>query len=90
MGCCWRMIRSNLVEAKGEIDELRERLRYCDTGILTGASEYGEWCAKRWNTTTEHGIFVDMAHAFHHLNFAWNCSIYAAARCRKGIVRVER
>lgn len=81
MDCCWNMIRSNLVEAWGELNDLRRRLRYCETGELPDPPEYGAWLERQWRKTTEHSLlFGKMEHAYHHLNFGWNCRRFPEKR----------
>lgn len=81
----WKPILSNLTEALGEIRDLHERLHFLQFGELPEEEEpspgdardakyiaYLESQEKR-NPFTESSLFCDLEHAYHHLNWAWNC-----------------
>ena len=59
----WDIILSNLIEASVELEELRDRILAC---LKPDAEE-----ARR--DFIEFSFFVSMEHAYHHVNFAWNC-----------------
>ena len=80
MDCCWAMMRGNFVEANAEISTLIERLKYLETGELPDGGEYGKWLERKWRDTTEFGLFISMEHAYHHLNFGWNCRHFPEKR----------
>ena len=72
-----RSIRLNLVEALGELEELWARIQIATFGkILAKDLEprkaYADWLAKRL-PLTDSDLFYSLDHAYHHLNFAWNC-----------------
>lgn len=80
---CWKMIRANLAEAYGEISHLCRRLRYLEMGAEPGTSGFDSVTEERWRETTEGVLFIRMEHAYHHLNFAWNCRAFSEARVKK-------
>ena len=72
-----RSIRLNLVEALGELEELWARIQIATFGkILAKELEprkaYADWLAKRL-PLTDSALFYSLDHAYHHVNFAWNC-----------------
>ena len=72
----WRPILSNLGEASAEISELAERLHYLTFGeVPKDAIHDAEAHAyiEQKHPLTEFSLFVDLEHALHHLNCAWNC-----------------
>ena len=82
MAYCWRMIRGNFVEARGEISELVDFLRYSESGEMpdgVAVEDLPCWL-KRWKTATEYTFFVSMEHAYHHINFGWNCRAFPEKR----------
>lgn len=81
----WKPILSNLKEARGEIRDIHERLHFLQFGELPEKEEpspgdardakyiaYLESQEKR-NPFTESALFCALEHAYHHLNWAWNC-----------------
>jgi len=81
----WKPILSNLTEALGEIRDIHCRLHFLQFGELPEEEEpspgdardakyiaYLERQEKR-NPFTESSLFWDLEHAYHHLNWAWNC-----------------
>lgn len=80
---CWGMVRANLAEAYGEIRNLCRCLRYLEMGAEPGASGVGSFIEEKWRKTTEGEVFIRMEHAYHHLNFAWNCRAFSEARVKK-------
>lgn len=70
-------ILSNLGEAQGELMLLFARIQFIAFGEVVDESVKGweESVAQeeRRQPLTEGALFVSMAHAYHHLNFAWNC-----------------
>ena len=70
-------ILSNLREAQGELMRLFARIQFIVFGEVVDESVKGweESVAQeeRRQSLTEWALFVSMAHAYHHLNFAWNC-----------------
>lgn len=78
----WKPILSNLREALGELDEIHVRLHFLDFGDLPKgclwsgkAADYIAWLKKRErrNPFTVTTLFFSLEHAYHHLNWAWNC-----------------
>ena len=77
----WKPILSNLTEANVELKTLHWRLYYIQFGELP------EDCPNRTDTScvvwyarqeerhpfAEGSLFVSLEHAYHHLNWAWNC-----------------
>ena len=77
----WKPILSNLTEANGELRNLLWRLHYLvfrelpeDCPERADAS-YVAWYARQEerHPFAEGSLFVSLEHAYHHLNWAWNC-----------------
>lgn len=81
----WKPILFNLTEAFGEIRSIHCRLHFLQFGELPEKEDpspgdardakyiaYLERQEKR-NPFTESSLFCDLEHAYHHLNWAWNC-----------------
>lgn len=81
----WKPILFNLTEAFGEIRSIHCRLHFLQFGELPEEEDpspgdardakyiaYLERQEKR-NPFTESSLFCDLEHAYHHLNWAWNC-----------------
>ena len=77
----WKPILSNLKEANGELIDLLWRLHYLTFGELPedcpgrADASYVAWYAREEerHPFAEGGLFVSLEHAYHHLNWAWNC-----------------
>ena len=81
----WKPILSNLTEAFGEIRSIHCRLHFLQFGELPeeeepspGDARDAEYIAdlerqEKRNPFTESSLFCDLEHAYHHLNWAWNC-----------------
>lgn len=77
----WKPILSNLTEANGELKKLLWRLHYLAFGELPddcpnhADASYVAWYVRREerNPFAEGDLFVSLEHAYHHLNWAWNC-----------------
>lgn len=70
----WKVILCNLVEAHGDLRELRAWLHWLDTGrpVKGWSKESTERSAKKGHIRP--GIIAVMIeHIYHHLNWAWNC-----------------
>lgn len=60
----WNIVLGNLREASGELESLRDRI------VAVMKSE------PKWDNLegfSEFAFFVSMEHAYHHVNWAWNC-----------------
>lgn len=81
----WKPILFNLTEARGEIRDIHCRLHFLQFGELPEEEEpspgdardakyiaYLERQEKR-NPFNELTLFFGLEHAYHHLNWAWNC-----------------
>lgn len=82
----WRPILSNLVEASVEISELAEHLHYLTFGEVPEGSVLDiatHAHIERKRPLTEFSLFVDLGHALHHLNWAWNIRHEEESRVRK-------
>ena len=71
-----RSIRRDLGEALGELEDLWARIQIAAFGKILAKEleprkEYADRLAKRL-PLTDSGLFFSLAHAYHHLNFAWN------------------
>ena len=64
---CWTTVEFNLVEAVRELENLLERVsdrvKQDDSGDVTQAFD---------RDLTEGGLAIQLSHAYHHLNSAWN------------------
>ena len=81
----WKPILFNLTEAFGEIRSIHCRLHFLQFGELPeeeepspgddGDAEYIAYLERqeKRNPFTESSLFCDLEHAYHHLNWAWNC-----------------
>ena len=72
-----RSIRLDLVEALGELEDLWARIQIAAFGKILAKEleprkEYADRLAKRL-PMTDSDLFYSLDHAYHHLNFAWNC-----------------
>ena len=75
----WKPILSNLTEARGELFSTYERLYFLEFGKLP--EDYGEASdyiadlqkQEKRNPFNEASLFTRLEHAYHHLNWAWNC-----------------
>ena len=77
----WKPILANLREALGELDRIYLRLYFLDLGELpddcprSGDASYLDLLKRQEerNPLDEMTLFISFEHAYHHLNFAWNC-----------------
>lgn len=72
-----RSIQQNLTEALGELEELWALIQIAVFGRLLPKEperrkEYADRLAERL-PLTDCDLFYSLDHAYHHLNFAWNC-----------------
>ena len=67
----WGIILHNLVEAHGELEDLRQSLRYLDTGEMP--EEWRDELDFRKRLLSRLVMAVQVAHIYHHVNWAWNC-----------------
>lgn len=78
----WKPILSNLREALGEIRGLHRLLHFLQFGELPEEDHpslddanyiAGLERRERRNPFNETSLFIGLEHAYHHLNWAWNC-----------------
>ena len=77
----WKPILSNLREALGELDGIHLRLHFLAFGELpevcplSGDASYLAWLKKeeKRHPFNQVSLFYGLEHAYHHLNWAWNC-----------------
>ena len=77
----WKPILSNLREALGELDGIHLRLHFLAFGELpevcplSGDASYLAWLKKeeKRHPFNQVSLFYSLEHAYHHLNWAWNC-----------------
>ena len=77
----WKPILSNLTEANGELRDLHWRMQYLVFRELPedcpgrADASYVAWYARQEgrHPVAEGSLFVSLEHAYHHLNWAWNC-----------------
>ena len=75
----WKPILFNLHEAHEELDELHCRLHFLAFGDMPDDCPDEDGSCRAWieerdkrHPFTENALHVSLAHAYHHLNFAWN------------------
>ena len=81
-----RTIQQNLNEALGELEELWALIQIAVFGRLLPKEpeprkEYADRLAERL-PLTDCDLFYSLDHAYHHLNFAWNCRRATEERAR--------
>jgi hypothetical protein len=81
-----RSIQQNLTEALGELEELWALIQIAVFGRLLPnelepRKEYADRLAERL-PLTDCDLFYSLDHAYHHLNFAWNCRRATEERAR--------
>lgn len=73
-------------EAAGELDSLLRRIRF----MLDEPDENGELETDAGGALTEAGLEVSLAHAYHHMNTAWNARGKATKDADKDFDRNEK
>jgi hypothetical protein len=81
-----RTIQQNLNEALGELEDLWAHIQLAVFGKifakeLERRKEYADRLAERL-PLTDCDLFYSLDHAYHHLNFAWNCRRATEERAR--------
>ena len=64
----YELLEFHIREAAGELNSLLRRIRF----MLGEPDENGGLEADARGALTEHGLEVSLAHAYHHMNTAWN------------------
>ena len=62
------LLEFHVREAAGELDSLLRRIRF----MLGRQDADGKLQVDAWGPITEASLEVSLAHAYHHMNFAWN------------------
>lgn len=62
------LLEFHVREAAGELDSLLSRIQF----MLGRLDKAGELQVDAWGDLNEAGLEVSLAHAYHHMNFAWN------------------
>lgn len=62
------LLEFHVREAAGELDSLLRRIRF----MLGRQDADGKLQVDAWGPITETSLEVSLAHAYHHMNFAWN------------------
>ena len=68
----YELLEFHIREAAGELNSLLDRIRF----MLGNPDENGKLQTEVWGVLTEIGLECSLAHAYHHMNTAWN------ARCK--------
>ena len=81
-----RTIQQNLTEALGELEDLWAHIQLAVFGKILAKElerrkEYADRLAERL-PLTDCDLFYSLDHAYHHLNFAWNCRRATEERAR--------
>ena len=84
----WKVILRNLVEANGDLRELRAWLHWLDNGrpVKGWSKKLTELSAKKGQIRPD-VMVVMIEHIYHHINWAWNCrnaDEARAIRCDEG------
>ena len=64
----YELLEFHIREAAGELDSLLGRIRF----MLGRQDADGKLQVDAWGPLMEAGLEVSLAHAYHHMNFAWN------------------
>lgn len=64
----YELLEFHIREAAGELDSLLSRIQF----MLGRLDKAGESQVDAWGNLNEAGLEVSLAHAYHHMNFAWN------------------
>lgn len=64
----YELLEFHIREAAGELNSLLRRVRF----MLGEPDENGELETDERGALTEYGLEVSLAHAYHHMNTAWN------------------
>ena len=64
----YELLEFHIREAAGELDSLLSRIQF----MLGRPDKAGKLQVDAWGPLDEIGIEISLAHAYHHMNFAWN------------------
>ena len=64
----YELLEFHIREAAGELDSLLRRIQF----MLGQLDKAGDLQVDVWGDLNEAGLKVSLAHAYHHMNFAWN------------------
>jgi hypothetical protein len=64
----YELLEFHIREAVGELDSLLSRIQF----MLGRLDKAGTSQVDAWGNLNEAGLEVSLAHAYHHMNFAWN------------------
>lgn len=82
----YELLEFHIREAAGELDSLLSRIQF----MLGRQDKAGELQVDAWGALTEAGLEVSLAHAYHHMNFAWNVRNKATKDADKHFDRDEK
>lgn len=82
----YELLEFHIREAAGELDSLLRRIRF----MLGKPDENGILETDAWGVLTESGLEVSLAHAYHHMNTAWNARSKATKDADKDFDRNEK
>lgn len=82
----YELLEFHIREAAGELDALLRRIRF----MLGKPDENGILETDAWGALTEAGLEVSIAHAYHHMNTAWNARSKATNDADKDFDRNEK
>ena len=64
----YEILEFHIREAAEELDSLLSRIQF----MLGRLDKAGDLQVDAWGDLNEAGLKVSLAHAYHHMNFAWN------------------
>ena len=82
----YELLEFHIREAAGELDSLLSRIQF----MLGRLDKSGDQQVGRWGNLNEVGLEVSLAHAYHHMNTAWNARNKATNEADKDFDRNEK
>jgi len=82
----YELLEFHIREAAEELDSLLSRIQF----MLGRPNKAGELQVDVWRDLNEVGLEVSLAHAYHHMNTAWNARNKATNEADKNFDRNEK
>ena len=82
----YELLEFHIREAAGELDSLLSRIQF----MLGRLDKSGDQQVDAWGNLNEVGLEVSLAHAYHHMNFAWNVRNKTTKEADKDFDRNEK
>ncbi len=82
----YELLEFHIREAAEELDSLLSRIQF----MLGRPNKAGELHVAAWGELTEASLEVSLAHAYHHMNTAWNARSKATNEADKDFGRNEK